>query len=181
MIVVESCPRLLLRRCVDRLTATKRACVVMFACLLLAACGGGSIPKPQTLNYTLKADDLINVNTQGIPSPILVRIYELKSATIFEQSSFFDLLDNDTTKLATDMLGKREFTLKPGDELTQLRTSPADTRYVGVIAGFRDLQSAEWRASTEIVADRENDILVTVDPLTVRISRTRVSRSLSPF
>ncbi|CAN1523467.1 COG3521 Predicted component of the type VI protein secretion system [Rhabdaerophilaceae bacterium] len=153
---------------------------VLFAPFLIAGCASNKPPPSLKISMTVEVDDLVNVNDQGLPSPIVVRIYELKSNSAFEQSAFFDLFDNDTAKLGTDMLGRRELELKPGDKLTFLREVAFEARYVGVIGGYRELGKAEWRSIAEIVPERDNEMLVRVLPLQIQVVRTNASRPL-PF
>jgi type VI secretion system protein VasD len=146
--------------------------------VLLGGCSSGSpAPKTTSLEFGIAADQEINLNSNNDPSPIVLRVYELKTKTAFEQASFFELLDSDTTKLGQDLVAKREFEVKPGEKSSFTRDAPADAKHVGVIAGFRQIEVAQWRSIVDIVPDRNNAFLITVNALAVKIVLERASRN----
>lgn len=147
---------------------------------LLAGCASGPpAAKTTSLEFGIEADQEINLNTANEPSPIVLRVYELKTKSAFEQASFFDLLDNDAMKLGQDLVAKREFEVKPGEKSSFKRDSPTDAKHIGVIAGFRQIDVAQWRAIVDIVPDRDNAFLITINALAVKIELQRASRNFS--
>jgi type VI secretion system protein VasD len=105
-----------------------------------------------------------------------LRIYELKSLTAFQAASFFDLLDDDTKALGQDLVAKREIEIKPGEKQAFDRKTPVETHFIGVIAGFRVMDTAKWRASVEIEAERAGAVVVKVTAQTVTINVTKDKR-----
>ena len=155
--------------------------VVCGLALLLGGCGGGDKGPPTTgLRFIVSADDLINPNPESQPAPVVLRIYELKSLTAFDQATFFQLLDNDTAVLGPDMVAKREIEIKPGERQGFDRNTPVDTHYIGVVAGFREMDSATWRAHLEITPGPSGLIVVKVTAQTVSITWTK-DRTLGLF
>lgn len=155
--------------------------VVGALALMLGGCGGGDKGPPTTgLRFIVTADELINPNAESQPSPVVLRIYELKSLTAFEPATLFQLLDNDTAVLGSDMVAKREIEIKPGERQGFDRNTPADTHYIGVVAGFRDIDSATWRAHLEIAPLQSGLIVVKVTAQTVSIAWTK-DRTLGLF
>ena len=148
----------------------------------IGGCAGGTpTVKTTSLEFGIEADQEININTNGEPSPVVLRVYELKTRSAFEQASFFELLDGDTAKLGTDLVAKREFEVKPGEKASFKRDSPADAKHVGVIAGFREIETAQWRSVVDIVPDRENAFVIQVTALAVKITLARASRNFGMF
>jgi type VI secretion system protein VasD len=110
-----------------------------------------SYPREQTrLDITLTADAGVNPDDKGRAAPVLVRIYELKSEGTFQSADYFSLDANDKAVIAGDLLVRDEFILRPGDVKTIRRKSHPDIGAVGVIAGYRDLAQADWRAVQKI-------------------------------
>lgn len=106
-----------------------------------------SYPREQTkLDITVTADAGVNPDDKGRAAPIMVRVYELKSADTFEAADYFSLNGNDKAVIGADLLVRDEFILRPGDVRTIRRKSHPDLTAIGVIAGYRDLAQADWRA-----------------------------------
>lgn len=162
-------------------TMTRRNVVASLALSLLSGCGGGDKgPRTTGLRFIVSADDLINPNAESQPAPVLLRIYELKSLTAFQSAAFFQLLDNDTAVLGADLVAKREIEIKPGERQGFDRNTPVDTHFIGVVAGFRQIDSAVWRANLEITPEQSGLIVVKVTAQTVSISWTK-DRTLGLF
>ena len=93
----------------------------------------------------IEASATTNPDASLRPSPIKVRIYELKDAGTFAEADYFSLDTADKVTLAADMLSKDEFILRPGEKRRIERKSHAQTTAIGVIAGYRDLPNTGWR------------------------------------
>ncbi|MCC8955317.1 type VI secretion system lipoprotein TssJ [Bradyrhizobium sp. Pear77] len=154
---------------------TVRCLSVVGGALLMAAaatnCSTDKTSKTTPIKFVIEADELVNPNAHGKPSPVVVRIYELKSTTTFTQAQFFELFDDDTKRLGPDLVAKREVELTPGDKVDFERDTPIETRNVGVIAGFRAGNDAQWRSTAEIKPDRDNRILVKLTARAVSIEQ----------
>ena len=132
-----------------RARLTRRGVLAAAPAIWLSACAGDHGPPTTALRFIVQADDSINPNAAGAPSPTLVKIYELKTLGGFMQADFFKLLDDDASALGGDLVAKRELEIKPGEKQNFERASPYDTKFIGVIAGFRSIDKATWRASAE--------------------------------
>jgi len=104
-------------------------------------------PKEQTnLDITITAAADVNPDDKERAAPIMVRVYELKSDGTFESADYFSLHNTDKTLLGADLLARDEFILRPGEVKTIRRKSHPDITAIGVLAGYRDLPNANWRA-----------------------------------
>lgn len=112
----------------------------------------------------------LNPDDSGRPSPIVVRIYELASPGTFETADFFTLYEQEAATLGNDMLAREEFELKPNEAKTFEAQLQEDTRYIGVIGAYRNIDQARWRATYEIDG-RNNPILIELDEKSVSISK----------
>ena len=124
---------------------------------------------PSTIEANLTATEDMNPDYEGEASPLVVRMYELKSVTAFNNASFFALYDSDEAELGGDLKAKEEIELQPGDKLEFERELQLETRYVGFIAGYRDIDNAAWRAVAEIPEGSSTDITVEFGRLAVKI------------
>jgi type VI secretion system protein VasD len=101
--------------------------------------------EPTKLVLNIEAAPGVNPDTSLRPSPIKVRIYELKDPGAFSEADYFSLDTTDKVTLAVDMLAKDEFILRPGESRTIERKSKVQTTAIGVLAGYRDLPNSTWR------------------------------------
>jgi type VI secretion system protein VasD len=156
-------------------TAVTRRNVLVLAGVSLLVPGCGMMREPQTaLSFTVTADSTINPNEEGEPSPVLLRIYDLKNTGVFEQATLFELLDDDQGRLGSDLVGRRELEIKPGDSSTFERETSADTRHIGVVAAFRNIDTATWRATAPVEPRSDNRIDIALSSTTVQIEGRRV-------
>ena len=145
--------------------------VAALASLALAGCGGASAPPPPTiaaLTMTAAAD--INPDPAGKPAPVTVRIYQLASTAAFDHADFFQLYNNDQAVLGADMLGRDEVTITPGGTQQLVKDLKPGTTAVGVVAAFRDIQHANWRATAAPPANKTTAVTVAIQGLNVTLS-----------
>ncbi|MDE2047635.1 MAG: type VI secretion system lipoprotein TssJ [Betaproteobacteria bacterium] len=135
---------------------------------VVAACA--SAPKAPAISATLSAAADVNPDVNGRASPIMVRVYELKTPATFEGSDFFSLFDKDRQILAADLLARDEFVMRPGETRTIERSGNPDTRYLAVLVGYRDIEHSIWRAHVPLVAGDKNVLKIQVGARAVRIS-----------
>jgi type VI secretion system protein VasD len=147
------------------------ACILLAA--WLAACASKP-PPPVPARARLVAAADTNPDSSGRPSPIVVRLFELRDDGEFASADFFALYDNEKTTLAQSLLSREEYVLSPGDthEL-DLPLNP-QARYIGVIAAFRDIRTARWRALARAPEKKLKDILSKVG-VTVGIAKDTVT------
>ena len=119
-------------------------CLSLAAALTLTGCAGGP-PKPVKTHIAVAATAATNPDPNGRPSPVVVRIYQLKSDASFNGAEFFALFDDDKKVLGGDLAGRDEFELAPGESRTLDLSIPGDVRFVGAIAAFRDIRNSVWR------------------------------------
>lgn len=140
--------------------------------LVVAGCGGGGLFKksPTSLDTTISANTSLNPNADDESSPVVVRIYELKSVSAFNQAEFFQLYDDDTKTIGSDLVNKEEYEIAPGTTKKIKKTTADETAYIAVLAGFRDIDSATWRASAPLVKNKENIVTIELTSLAVTLT-----------
>jgi type VI secretion system protein VasD len=160
----------------------------LFAALTIAAalsaCGKAPPPAPPAApvitiaappdarikaTMTLSATADTNPDATGRPSPVVVRVFQLRGDGAFSAADYFPLYDDDKMVLGPELITRDEFVLTPGDHRSLEVTLAADTRFVGAIAAFRDIRNAQWRAL----------VPATRNGLTVSVERTRIAVSSS--
>lgn len=126
---------------------------LLLGAMLLAGCFGKKPPeppKPAKLELAVVAAPDLNPDATGRSSPLVVRIYALRSLTEFEKADFFALYEKDEQILAADLAKREEIVLKPGQTITQPREYAPDVQFIAVMAAYRDVERSTWRATTKI-------------------------------
>lgn len=103
--------------------------------------------EPTKLLLKIEAVAATNPDDSGRPSPIKVRLYELKDSNSFGEADYFGLNSADKSILGADLLSKDEFILRPGESKTIERASHNQTTALGILAGYRDLANSTWRVA----------------------------------
>jgi type VI secretion system protein VasD len=115
---------------------------------------------PTSFEARLVASASLNPEPGGRASPLVVRLYELKDNAAFERADFFDLWDNESATLGADLVARDEIQLEPGQQRKVERSLDDATRYLGVVAAYRDLDNSEWRAIVPIRQNHGNDFSI---------------------
>lgn len=112
----------------------------------------------------VSADGTINPDMRGHPTPVVVRIYELKNESAFESADFFSLYEKEQTVLGGDLIQRDEVVLRPNDSRLITRRANNDARVLGVIAAFRNLERSTWKAVIRLPPPKEVSNLPVVGP-----------------
>lgn len=110
----------------------------------------------------MTADAAVNPDSSGRPSPIIVRLYELKTVAGFNRADFFSLWDREQDTLSADLVAREEIQLRPGEQRTIERPADPDARQLAVVAAYRNLERADWRRAVPIKPNQVNVIAVVV-------------------
>lgn len=108
------------------------------------------LPSTAHIEMAITTARELNPNADGRPSPLVIRIYELKTLEEFNNADFFTMYENETQALGKTMLAKVEYEFKPGERKNIQREANQQTRYLGILAAYRDIDNAQWRAVATI-------------------------------
>lgn len=137
----------------------------------LVACA--SAPSPTPLSGSITGASDLNPSVNQRPSPVLLRVYELKSPTAFDKADFMALYQADQATLGGDLVGREEIMLNPGEIRPYKKLAAPETRYIGVVAAYRNLERATWRAVAPLAAGREQKLVIRADSLAVSVAVQR--------
>ena len=134
---------------------------------LLVALSGCSSLSPFSdktkLDLTLAASDDLNPDLHGRPSPIVVRLLELKNPSSFNNADFFSLYQRPKESLMPDLVSFEELEVRPGETRELKLSVQPGSRYVGVVAAYRDLPEASWRFVVSLQEGEINQTGVRLD------------------
>ncbi|AZE84287.1 Type VI secretion lipoprotein/VasD [Pseudomonas orientalis] len=146
---------------------------------LLAGCSALSPFSTLTkLDLVLTASEQVNPDLHGRPSPVVLQLIELRHGVAFEHADFFSLYDNAEQVLPKDWVSGEEVELRPGDRLAfKLRIEP-DSRFVGVLAAYRDLPHVQWRLLVPLTAQQLNRVELVLDQDGIRLAGPRYDKEV---
>ncbi|MEM5326208.1 type VI secretion system lipoprotein TssJ [Paraburkholderia sp. JHI2823] len=134
--------------------------IILASVLLLPACGAWQtvsdasssayhavfFKQVKVLNVDLSARDALNADDSGRPTSVAVRVYQLRDRKLFDKASYDDLLKNDRTVLTQDLQDSMAAVLNPGASASLSQPMQADTKYVAVVALYRNPGSGDgWK------------------------------------
>jgi type VI secretion system protein VasD len=124
-------------------------------------------PPPTRITVNLQAAADLNPDPTGRPSPVVFRLYELKTPDTFNKADFFKLYEQDSAVLGGDLVARQEMLVKPGQTLQLERTLAAETQQLGLLAAYRDLDHAVWRTTLAIPPHQTTPVKVTLGRVTI--------------
>lgn len=134
---------------------------------LLAGCAGAPKPVVTTVTGSIEASAQLNLSVSRVPSPLLLRVYELKTAAAFNSADFMSLYQSDQATLGADIVAREEMMLKPGQTVPVRKTLGADTRFIGVVGAYRNLERANWRAIVAVQPGKAQTLTIRAADLAV--------------
>lgn len=163
---------------VRRSTALFNTLTALTAVILLAGCSTLSPYSHITkLNLKLTASNQLNPDLNGRPSPIVVRLFELKHPVAFENADFFSLYERAKESLAPDMVATEELELRPGQTVELKLSVEEGSRYVGVLAAYRDLPETKWRYTLQVAPLQITDADLILDQSGIRNSHDSIAKA----
>ena len=105
------------------------------------------------IEFLIDAD--INQDELGVPSPLFIRMYELKSDKMMKKADFIDIYENDKETLGADLVGEvhklKRFT--PGVNRIEQFVLGKNTQYVGLYAEFFDFKESQFKVIFPVVSN----------------------------
>jgi type VI secretion system protein VasD len=110
---------------------------------ILAGCS--SAPPLTHLTLSFQSSDDLNPDVNNRPSPVDIRVFQLRNSDNFNETKFSDLYTNAQTVLDKDLIAehKVEINLKQTQSLDL--TLYEETQFLGFIVAYYDLEKSKWR------------------------------------
>jgi len=132
--------------------------LLLAACALLASCATKP-PPPLRAHARIVVSADANPDSSGRPSPVVVRVYQLRDDGEFAAADFFAIYDKEKETLAQSLVSRQEYVLAPGETRELDLPVDAQARFLGVLAAFRDIRAAHWRALSHAPEKKLTDLL----------------------
>ena len=146
-----------------------RCLFASFCALLISGCSGLSPYSDVTkVDLTLQGSARLNPDINDRPSPIVLQLIELKNPVAFEHADFFSLYQRPREVLKPDLVAMEELELRPGEERNYKLAAQPETRYLAVLAAYRDLPEAQWRIVVPLKSEQRNPVELVLDEYGIR-------------
>lgn len=136
--------------------------VMAFVCLTV----GCSKPR---IELAVASQPNVNPDHSGRPSPVLVKMYELRNDLVFKQADFQALFNTPIQVLGADLIAADELVLIPGEARRLAYHPNPNTRFIGIIAGFRHLDRALWRVIKPVNPEKKNWVAMELNDVTILV------------
>lgn len=136
-----------------------------YLAVVVSGCAVANYVVDPYTNIRFEAKDNVNPDASGRSSPLVLRVYELRSAEAFESAGFFDLYDEPEGVLDRDLLSQSEIVLRPGIVRLHEMTVDKKAEYIGIIAAFQNIEEAEWKLVLDASPKGYKDINILIDKL----------------
>jgi len=156
-----------------------RWCLQAVTIVISVALAGCASPVPRsqpTLSVTIHASPTLNPDDEGRPTPVIVRIYELRARDALDRATFFELYDHDARVLEGALLRCAEITVSPGETVPLVRPLDPATRAVAIVAAYERIDDAKWRASVTLASAGAVELTATLGSSAVTLADTTPAR-----
>lgn len=133
-----------------QLIIIKRLLVATILLASVSACSLLKGNKGEEVELTISVAEQVNQDELGRSSPIVIRLYELKKEVAVEGMDFFSIYDQTEPDFKTAVSSMKEFQVNPGQKLEQLLVTDAPTKYLMLVAAFKDIDNSQWKVVHEI-------------------------------
>lgn len=149
------------------LSSGRRHMVLLLAVLSLSGCAMLGSSSPAKVSGSVQAVAGLNPSINQRPSPLRIVVYELTSAATFSKADFMALYQQDQATLGQEFVAREELTLQPGETRPYARTLAPQTRVLGVLAVYRDLERATWRTTVTVAPGKSQQLRIVADRLAI--------------
>lgn len=129
--------------------------IISLLTLFIGGCAtirGAMLPSPKLLS-TLTTSGDINPNNNDRPSPLVVTMYQLNNAKVFNESDFASLYKNPQQLLGSTLIATKTLYVVPNTKYQVNWKMNKDTKYIAVMAAFNQINEAKWKDITKLKSD----------------------------
>ncbi len=151
----------------------RRQLLLLPAVLLVPCCAPPPKP-PAVLNLTLVGGAGQNADPTGKAAPVAIKVYQLTATAKFNHSNWTALTESEAATLGQhEAVPSQQFVVAPGERQTQTLNLRNGVTAVGIIALYRDIDHAQWRASAPVADSGSTNLTLYIGTLAIRLTRAK--------
>ncbi|KXF83496.1 type VI secretion system lipoprotein TssJ [Enterovibrio coralii] len=158
----------------------KQYVIAILSALFLSGCSSApslnpldwwSDPTAPMFKIDVEAASNINPNVDGLPSPVEVRVYQLKDSEAFNQTDFIQIYNDDQGALKADLLSKRYLpSVLPGKTTSEIIPVSAETKFVGIVVAFANYREANNKVIYESLGNFSQILSLQLDGINLTMT-----------
>ena len=135
------------------------------ALALLGGCSGLT-----KIDLSLESSNKLNPDLNGRPSPVVLHLIELKHPVAFQNADFFSIYQHPRETLTPDFVRLEELEMRPGERRNVKFSVAEESRYLGILAAYRDLSGGEWQTVIPLRSKKKHNVSLYLDERGIRSS-----------
>ncbi len=171
------------------MTALVRNLSVLFLVCTLLGCGvadrvgnrfsdswvGELVGNEERVRVTVNGDARLNLDPNGEPLSVVVRIYQLSESAAFVSASPSQLWNGADDLLGAGLISQREITVLPGQQQVDVAALGPQTQFVGIAAFFRHAgYYGDWHVVFDADELRKDGLLGASEGVHLQLTGDRV-------
>lgn len=122
---------------------------LIILCLVLALSSCGLWHSQRTAEVNFNAANYLNPDVTGQAAPLVLTVYQLKFPNRFRQAAYNQIADDAANLLGSNLIDKQTFEIRPQQHNSISLDLTDETNYLGFVADYRDINTANWRTIIE--------------------------------
>lgn len=114
-------------------------------------------------DITFKSANYLNPDMNGRPSPVVVTLYQLKSAYTFKQADAASLMADSAKILGSDLIDKNTIEIRPNSTQNITQALDPDTQFLGIVADYRNATTESWHKVVKLDSSGGKRADITID------------------
>ncbi|XQW83492.1 type VI secretion system lipoprotein TssJ [Thalassotalea piscium] len=143
------------------------AVIISTSAMIITSCSTINAIIPPSTDIIFNVSPDINPDMNGRASPVVVKVFQLSSRTVFDTQDFFTLYESPEEILGPDLLNKDELELQPEELKKYKMVLNKNTRYVGFVVAYRDIDSSRWRSVIEVSPTGYDSFTMNIEKLAI--------------
>ena len=157
-----------------RSSSLLRLFLALLCCCMLSACG-----KP-AINLSVASQPNVNPDFNGRPSPVIVKMYELRQNVAFNAADFLPLFETPLQVLGADLIAADELVFIPGEARKVKYELDRNTQYIGLVAGFRQMERGVWRIIKPVDSESANWVAMELSDTSIILVPDKEAKDWEP-
>lgn len=142
--------------------------IVGFSFLIMTGCSN----TPVKVRSTIIAEKNINKNIRNQPSPVVLKIFQLKSINLFNKAGYLSLTKFPKLYLKSELIKEETIIIRPNQSIPYKTDMSPKTRFIGVVGLFRNKNNVSWKTSHKVSIVHFEKIDIKVEGNSIKIKQS---------